>query len=100
MPGSYTGHVCTRLLQTVLIQYECCVSVLVILRVSCSNWLEERKSRQKEEAEKRRIAEEESRPVGPVPPPAATDGGVEGGYGGNLRPGEGERHVVCPPCAP
>lgn len=59
----------------------------------CSDWLQERKSRQKEEAEKRRIEEEENRPVGPMRPDTGIEAGAEGEYGGNLRPGEGERHA-------
>lgn len=48
--------------------------------------------------ERQRKEEEESRPVGPAPPPMARVDDPSG-YGINLRPGEGERCVIAAQCS-
>lgn len=60
----------------------------------CRGWLQERKSEMAADAEREAAAAAAARPIGPQPVPvqdAAAGSAGPSGYGGNLRPGEGER---------
>lgn len=63
-----------------------------LLDDGCRDWLDQYKSKIQREEERLRKEEEESRPIGPAPPPKSRVDDPSS-YGINLRPGEGERCV-------